>query len=57
MQTSLIGEFLRNPSGWGKTADKRALFQVIDREELEPPTPQPSRLRRTLGRARRLPAK
>lgn len=33
-KTIQIGEFMRDPSGWGKSPDHRALFQVIKDEPL-----------------------
>lgn len=34
VRTIQIGEFMRDPSGWGKSLDQRALFQVIKDEPL-----------------------
>jgi len=42
VQTILIAEFLREPSGWGTKIDKRTLFQVIG-DELVPKLPNSMR--------------
>lgn len=34
VQTVLVAEFLREPSGWGATPDRRSLFQVLGDEPL-----------------------
>lgn len=44
IQTVLVAEFLRGPSGWGKNMDSRPLFQVIGDE----PTPFLPKLAHTL---------
>lgn len=37
----LIGEFMREPSGWGSTLDKRALFQIVQQGRIPwPKDPQ-----------------
>jgi hypothetical protein len=51
IRTILIADFLREPSGWSGKLERRPLFQVLGREELEPQTRIPSlrqRVDRTL---------
>jgi hypothetical protein len=37
VRTVMVAEFLREPSGWGATLDKRTLFQVVGEELLPEP--------------------
>jgi hypothetical protein len=49
VKTILIAEFLRDPSGWGETLDRRMLFQVVQSDEVRPkPTPWTVRSSRAL---------
>ena len=54
IDTLMIAEFVREPSGWGTMLDRRVLFQVIDDEELMQNAPRPAdvrnRIQSRLGR-------
>lgn len=50
VETVLLAEFLRDPSGWGSSPDRRTLYQVVRDEEFGRPKRVIAAARRTLAR-------